>query len=509
MAVTKTGKHSESSPNPAPELSIESTASLRLAAIVDSSDDAIISMDMSGTILSWNAAAEHIFGYEPQEIIGKSILTIIPQSLQHEEADILGKLSAGEKIEHFETIRRRKDGGLIDVSLTISPIKDNRDVVIGASKIARDVSERRRADEATFRLAAIVESSDDAIVSKNLDGIITSWNAAAERLFGWSAEEIIGRSILTIIPDNLQQEEYEILRRLQAGQRIDHFETTRQHKNGHPLQVSVTISPIRDSSGRVIGASKIARDVSEHKRMQQALIESEKLAATGRLAAAIAHEINNPLESVTNLAYLLSIDTSLNGTARRYAELMLQEISRANEITKQTLAYYRDTGKPAEVRLSELLDNVLELNRPRIRNKRLNVEREYETDLKVFGLAAEIRQVIANLLLNAMDAVREGGTIRVRLGRDSADAHHRVRLSIADNGHGIDPQARGRIFEPFFTTKGNQGNGLGLWVSKGIVEKHGGKILLRSVRDRGTVFSIILPVLQGEDQPSSAASKHS
>lgn len=480
---------------------MESTASLRLAAIIDSSDDAIVSKDLSGTVLSWNAAATRMFGYEPEEIIGKSILTIIPHSLQHEETEILRKLRAGEKIDHYETIRRRKDGSLIDVSLTISPIKDDQGVVIGASKIARDVSDRRRADEDRFRLAAIVESSDDAIVSKNLDGIVTSWNAAAEKLFGWKANEIIGRSILTIVPENLHEQEYAILRRLQAGQRIEHFETTRCHKDGHTLQVSVRISPIKDATGRVIGASKIARDISEQKRMQQALIDSEKLAATGRLAAAIAHEINNPLESVTNLAYLLAIDESLNKTARRYAELMLQEISRANEITKQTLAYYRDTGRPAEISVPELLDNIIELNRPRFRNKRIDLQKEYRTDQKVYGLAAEIRQVIANLLLNALDAVADGGIVRVRVSRDSIDPDHRVRISVADNGQGIPTQARKRIFEPFFTTKGNQGNGLGLWVSKGIVEKHGGKILLRSRPGNGTVFSIVLP----KEQPSAGS----
>jgi PAS domain S-box-containing protein len=471
-------------------------AKLRLAAIVDSSDDAIVSKDLDGTILSWNAAATRMFGYQPAEIIGKSIYTIIPPSLHHEEDEVLRRLRAGERIDHYETVRRRKDGSYVDVSLTISPLKDRNGRVIGASKIARDISDRRRGDEERFRLAAIVESSDDAIVSKDLEGTITSWNAAATRLFGWKPEEAIGHSILMIIPDDLQAEERNILRRLQNGERIEHFETVRKHKDGYLVEVSVATSPVKDRTGRVIGASKIARDISGQKRMQQALIESEKLAATGRLAAAIAHEINNPLEAVTNLAYLLSMDSSLSETAHRYAELMLQEISRANEITKQTLAFYRDTGRPSEVHIQELVENVLELNRPRIRNKKIMVEREFRTADPIYGLAAEIRQVIANLLLNAMDAVPEGGVIRVRLADDVVPQKHRIRLTIADKGHGIPAENRKRMFEPFFTTKGNQGTGLGLWVSRGIVEKHGGRIQVRSCtrpERSGTAFSVVLP----------------
>jgi PAS domain S-box-containing protein len=494
VAVTK--KSDKGTPCSIPKPTDSEVASLRLAAIVDSTDDAIVSKDLDGTILSWNAAATRMFGYQPKEIIGESIYTIIPAALHREEDEVLRKLRAGEGIDHYETIRRRKDGSYVDVSLIISPLKDENGTVIGASKIARDISDLRRGDEERFRLAAIVESSDDAIVSKDLEGRITSWNAAATRLFGWTPQEIIGRSILTVIPVELHKEELRILARLQAGERIEHFETVRKHKDGHLVEVSVAISPVKDRTGRVIGVSKIARDITEHKRMQEALIQSEKLAATGRLAAAIAHEINNPLESVTNLAYLLSIDSSLSETAHRYAELMLQEISRANEITKQTLAYYRDTGKPSEVHIRALVENVIELNRPRLQNKKIKIECDFRTSDPVHGLAAEIRQVIANLLLNAMDAVPDRGNIRVRLSGDPVSHKQRIRLTIADNGHGIAAPDRKRMFEPFFTTKGNKGTGLGLWVSRGIVKKHGGRIEVRSCKrpgKSGTVFSVLLP----------------
>jgi len=308
-----------------------------LAAIVESSDDAILSKDLNGIVISWNSAAERLFGYQANEIVGQSVLTIIPEELHQEEPEILRRLCAGERIEHYETVRKHKDGHHVHVSVTISPIRDETGKVIGASKIARDISGRKAADELRFRLAAIVESSDDAIVGKNLNGIITSWNAAAERLFGYTEAEIIGRSVLTLIPQHLQFEEPEIMRRLQANERIEHLETQRISKSGKILDVSLTISPVRDSRGVVIGASKIARDISERKRAQAALIESEKAAARGRMANLLAHEINNPLEAVTNLAHLLVTDPSLGDTARKYAQLLEAEISRANEISRRIL----------------------------------------------------------------------------------------------------------------------------------------------------------------------------
>ena len=474
-------------------------ALLRLAAIVESTDDAIISKDLNGTITTWNPAAERLLGYTPEEIIGRSILTIIPPDLHHEETEIIRKLRAGEKIEHYETRRLTKDGRLIDLSLTISPLKDSNGRVIGASKIARDITDRRRADESRYRLAAIVESSDDAIVSKNLDGIITSWNRGAERIFGYTADEIVGKSVLTIIPPELHTEEPQILANLRAGRRIEHYDTERVTKDGRRIPVSLTISPIKDPSGKIIGASKIARDISERKRVQEALIQSEKLAATGRMAAAIAHEINNPLEAVTNLAYLLSLDPTLNPTARSYSQMMLDEIGRASEITKQTLAFYRESGKPGEFDVRSLLDNVINLNRPKFHRRKIEITTEYRSSESLFGYAAEVRQVFANLLINAADAVPNGGCIRIRVQVKwlGAKLGRCVMVSIADNGTGIADEHRSRLFEPFFTTKGNLGNGLGLWVSNGIAEKHGGKILVRSCTETefsGTVFAVLLPL---------------
>ncbi len=289
-------------PDPSGEISFDS--GLHFAALVNGSNDPMLSKDLTGRILSWNRAATRVFGYEPGEIIGQSILRLIPPNAHHAENELLRKLKEAEAIEPYEANWMRKDGRNIPVLVTIYPVTDKAGQVTGASKLVCDLTERKEADENRFMLAAIVDSADDAIISKNLNGIIKSWNEGARRTFGYAADEIIGKSILLLIPDELQYEEDEILRKLRAGERVDHYETRRRKKSGEIFDVSVTISPVKDESGRVIGASKIARDISDRKRIERMLMQSEKLAATGRMAATIAHEINNPLESVMNLVFL-------------------------------------------------------------------------------------------------------------------------------------------------------------------------------------------------------------
>jgi len=276
-----------------------------LARVVESSDDAIVSKDLNGIITSWNQAAERMFGYTAAEVVGRSIRLIIPDDRQDEEDMVLSRIRAGDAITHFETIRQRKDGTLVPISLTVSPIRDESGTVIGASKIARDISDRTQAEIARRRLAAVVESSDDAIVTKNLDGIITSWNPAAERMFGYTADEAIGRSIRMLIPDELQSEEDVVLAKIRAGDKVDHYETVRQHKDGTRLNVSLTVSPIRDRSGEIVGASKVARDITERSRLRAAAEEhaanTEKL---GQVGAAVASTLDREaiVQKVTDIA---------------------------------------------------------------------------------------------------------------------------------------------------------------------------------------------------------------
>ena len=251
-------------------------AQSRLVAIVDSADDAIVGKTLTSVITSWNRGAQLTFGYSSEEAIGQSIRMLIPPELQFEEDEILERLNKGERIDHYQTDRIRKDGTRITVSISVSPVKDAAGQIIGGAKIARDISSQRRGDEIRGRLAAIIDSSEDAIISKTLQGVITSWNAAAERLFGYAADEAIGKSILMLFPPECTSEETTIIDKLSRGERIEHYQAERIRQDGTRVRLSLSISPIKDSSGQIIGVSKIARDITQQIQQQEALKESEE-----------------------------------------------------------------------------------------------------------------------------------------------------------------------------------------------------------------------------------------
>ena len=240
-----------------------------LASIVNFSDDAIISKTLEGIITSWNHGAENIFGYSQEETIGKHISILIPPFLLNEEPEIIEKIKRNEIIHHYETERMRKDGRLINISLTISPLKDSKGNIIGISKIARDITVRRKFEEQKAILASIVDFSDDAIISKTLEGIITSWNHGAEKIFGYSREEIIGKHISILIPPFLLNEEPEIIEKIKRNETIHHYETERVRKDGKVINISLTISPVKDSKGNIIGISKIARDITVRVKFEE------------------------------------------------------------------------------------------------------------------------------------------------------------------------------------------------------------------------------------------------
>jgi PAS domain S-box-containing protein len=460
---------------------------------LDSCQDAVITEDVHGIVTTWNAAAAKLFGYTSAEMSGKSMLIIVPAELHSEEAEILVKIKDGKRIERYEATRLRKGGDRIKVSLTISPVRNHRGMVIGVSAIARDLSENGQDREARLRLAAIVESSDDAIIGKDLSGTVTSWNQAAVRLYGYTEAEMLGQPIMKIIPDDLHPEEEEILRKLGAGERIDHYETRRMHKNGEAVEVSLTISPIRDFDGRVIGSSKIARDISGRKRMEQVLIQSEKLAVTGRMAATIAHEINNPLDAVMNLVYLARQSVASNSHARKYLLTAEKELERVSHIARQTLGYYRDPGEPVEIRLEQLFEELLAVYHSKLVAGKISVDCAFRHPCGITASKGELMQVFSNLITNAIDAMPQGGVLSIstrQLGEEG------IETTIRDKGVGIMPENLPKVFEPFFTTKGNLGTGIGLWVAKQLIEKSGGKITLQSSTvspENGTKVIVFTP----------------
>ncbi len=238
----------------------------QLAAIVDTSDDAILVKDLQGVIHSWNRGAERLFGYKADEVIGKTVYVLIPPDREKEEPYILRLIASGEKLDHFRTVRCRKDGTLVDISLSVTPIRDAEGRVVGATKVARDVSETRRADrqqdlrvQAEQRLASIVDSSDDAILESDLAGVIRTWNKSAERLFGYPAEEEVGMAAATLTPEERRDEELALLARVVVGERIGQHRTVRRRRDGTTAEVSLSLSPIRDLGGLVVGVSMIAR----------------------------------------------------------------------------------------------------------------------------------------------------------------------------------------------------------------------------------------------------------
>jgi PAS domain S-box-containing protein len=366
-----------------------------------------------------------------------------------------------------------------------------------AASLARQKSRAEvLADQTLEEMAAIVESSDDAIYSVTREGIITSWNHGAEELFGYRAEEVLGQSVLLTVPTERTHETRSNLTKLARGTSVESYQTERRRKDGGLVSVLLSISPLRNRKGAVVGASAIARDISKQLRAEEALRRNEKLATAGRLTAAIAHEINNPLEAVTNLLYLARRDPQRTD---QHLEMAEREVLRVADIAQQALGFVRDVSDARPVNVSSTLEEVLQLYMVKITTKKIAMKKEFDEHCEISGFAGELRQLFSNLIVNAVDAMPPGGRLRLRVCRSqerSGSQRAGVRVVFADNGSGIPARDRARIFEPFFTTKKDSGTGLGLWLSEGIVRKHGGQIKVRSCTQNGrsgTVFSVFLP----------------
>ena len=345
-------------------------------------------------------------------------------------------------------------------------------------------------------LESIVQSSDDAIITKTLDGIITSWNPAAERIFGYKPGEIVGTSILNLIPEDLQSEEQTIIEKIQLGERIDHYETVRLTKRGERLDVSLTISPLKDASGKIVGASKVLRPIGDRKQIERTLLQAEKIAATGKMAATIAHEINNPLESVLNLIYLARTNASNADEVVSYLNTAEEELLRVAHIAKQTLGYYREHSAAIRVTLADLVTGTLKIYETKLAAADIRIKTKFSSNPQIVVRKGEMMQVISNLVTNAMYAMPSGGTLTASV-EDVVESDRRgLLLSVEDTGEGIAPENLKKIFEPFFTTRSSIGTGIGLWVATEFIKGHEGRIDVRSsVNDasHGTKMSIFLP----------------
>ena len=454
--------------------------------------DALIVTDADANVVYWSRSATQIFGYSAEEMVGSPLSRTIPVELQADEEKMVNGLVPGA-LRRYETERVCRDGRRIAILASLCAVGGLAGEPAGVLRSERKIPAGPDASVAASHLAAIVESSNDAIVSNDLDGIVTSWNKAAHRLFGYAPEEMIGRSILPIVPQELHAEEREILSKVRAGMRIDHYETRRIGKSGEVVEVALTISPIRDRCGNVVGSSKIARDISERKEMERRLIESEKLAATARMAANIAHEINNPLDSVMNLIYLARLNLTANSKARPCLLAAEGELERVSHLARQALGYYRDPGAAVEIHLGSLLEEVLRVYRSKLLAANVAVDCAFDHRRHLNASEDELMQVFSALVVNAIDAMPTGGVLTIET-RELAEQG--VEILVSDRGMGISPENLPRVFEPFFTTKGRLGTGIGLWVAHQLVEKRGGRIAIDSRTEtpcNGTTVSVFLP----------------
>jgi PAS domain S-box-containing protein len=474
----------------------------RLAAIVETSDDAIISKDLDGIIRSWNLGAERLFGYTAEEIVGKHISTLATADRVDEISNILDQLRRGERVVHYETKRRTKEGRILTVSLTVSPLRDSSGAIIGASKVARDITEQRRISELQEHLAAIVESSDDAIISKDLDGIIRSWNGGAEKIFGYTADEIVGKHISTLAAPDRVDEIPNILGRIRRGERVEHYETKRRAKDGRILTVSLTVSPIRDSSGAIVGASKVARDITERERQEQALRKANAALTRSnedlqQFAYSASHDLQEPLRMVSTYGELLQrkFGGKLGPTGDEYIGYTIQGALRMEQLLKDLRAYTQASmsGQEAteDIDAGAILDKALLSLGAAIKQSGALVTR---TDLPSVRMHEfQLEQIFQNLIGNA---IRYRASAPPRIHVAAVQQGSAWLFSVQDNGIGIDPQYKEQIFGIFkrlHNTSEYPGTGMGLAICERIVQRTGGRIWVESEAGRGSTFYFTIP----------------
>jgi two-component system cell cycle sensor histidine kinase/response regulator CckA len=606
----------------------------RLASIVAYSDDAITGKTLDGVITSWNAGAERIYGYSAKEAIGKPASMLVPKDRPDETPEMLECLKRGETVDHFETICIRKDGKDIQIELTVSPIRDALERIVGSSTIGRDISARKKAEkhlvqmEARYRglleaapdamvvvnqngeiillnvqaekqfgyrrdellgqkvkniipegfaerliadglrspadargqhmgtgieligrrkdgsdfpieimlspldgldgilvtaairditerkrheddlsrLAAVVQSSHDAIISLSIEGIILTWNRGAERTFGYTADEAVTRSILFLSPSEQQSEAAMILKRVHQSGSIDNFEIIQVKKDGTRIHVALTLSPITGVDGRVVGASAVARDVTESMQLAEMFRQSQKMEAVGQLAGGVAHDFNNLLGVILGYTGLILDHLSQDDLNRKRVEEIQKAGKRAALLTRQLLAFSRkQVLQPIVLDLNTVVASTEELLQ-RLIGEHIELLVVLNPALwRVKADSGQMEQIIMNLIVNARDAMPTGGKITIETSNVEIDGEYaakhpgtksgaHVMLSVTDTGCGMDMKTKARIFEPFFTTKDfGKGTGLGLSTVYGIVKQSGGSVWVYSEPGIGTSFKIYLP----------------
>jgi PAS domain S-box-containing protein len=520
---------------------------------------AVYTCDEEGRITYFNQRAAELWGRQPllnsdaDKYCG-SFRIVAPDgsSVPLSACPMAIALQTAGSFRNEEITVERPDGSAIIIRVNIDPLYDEDGRRCGAINAFLDVTDLKQAEHASRHLAALVASSDDAIITKNLNGVVTSWNQAAEHLFGYAASEIVGKSITLLIPPELSNEEAEILERIRRGERIEHYETVRQRKDGTPVEISLTVSPIKNAQGDIIGASKIARDITKRKQAEAALREArdalaksneelekrvrertaelerahaallhdieeqkkleaqlrqaQKMESIGTLAGGIAHDFNNVLNIIKGYASAIAGHPDIDEEIAEQVGIVDEATERGAAVVRQLLTLARKTeSRLVSSSLSELisgLGNLLKQTLP----KTIDVSLELRSKLPMVMVDPnQITQALLNLCVNARDAMPRGGKLtlktliadrtEVALRDSEAQAQRYVCVEVTDTGVGMPESVRARIFEPFFTTKGiGEGTGLGLSIVYGIVKNHNGIIDVTSAPGRGATFRMYFPV---------------
>jgi PAS domain S-box-containing protein len=406
-------------------------------------------------------------------------------------------ISTGKAVGPIELEVRHTQGRTIHMLASASPLFDEAGAVRGAVGALFDVTSRKRMEDMLRERAELLDLASEAVMVFDMHGILQYWNSGAEALYGWKREEVMGKNVHELLQTAYPIPEAEIEAELRKAGRWE-GNLTQYTRDKRELIVASRQAIKLEGDGAGAALLEINRDITAQLLAQEALRKTERLAAMGRVAGIIAHEINNPLEAINNAFYLLRDHKSLDDDARYLARLAEEELLRVAHITRQTLSFYRESQKAVSISIANILDDVLDLQARRMRLNGITLDKKYRSSGHIIGFPAELKQVFLNLVGNAIQAMPQGGRLRVRV-RDSHSRNHQrsgVRVSICDTGSGIKAADAKRLFEPFFTTKETKGTGLGLWISRGIVQKYDGAILFRSLRVNGwssTCFSVFLP----------------
>jgi two-component system sensor kinase FixL len=465
-----------------------------LRAIVESSDDAIIGKALDGTIVSWNGGAHRMYGYTSAEAVGQSIALIVPPEYREQLQTILGEIAKGRRVASHETVRVSRDGRLLNISLTVSPIVDAAGHVVGASAIGRDVTEAKRVEAALRgseeRYRSIIDSAVDAILVIDGKGLVEAFNAAAERLFGYAANDVLGRNVNVLMPQPYHDEHDQYMARyLRTGEkRIIGIgrEVTGRRRDGTTFPVHLSVGEmIIDGEPKFTG---ILHDLTARVGLETQLREQAALTRLGEMAAVVAHEVKNPLTGIRGAVQIIGSRLPAGSRDAEVIKEIVARIDALNDLMKDLLLFAR----PPQPRLAPidplpLLESGVSFVRqdPGARAISIDVAGACDT---ILADAELLKLVIQNLLLNAVHAINGPGTIHVAVSSNGP----KCRITVTDNGPGIPTEVREKLFTPFFTTKA-RGTGLGLSTARRFIEAQGGTIAIECPATGGTLVTIELP----------------